>query len=705
MKGAKIGVLVLGALLIAAAGEIMGAAAPEKPALPLVLPEVVPDQDPPADRPVQLAEGARGRHPRLLFSAEDIPALKRLAQGEGKVFFEQLEAYLPACQPFEETEFLTNDTDGLRQGMWRIPTVALHYVLTGEEQSRERTIGFLRKLLALDHWQLGEEQDSGMGAANLLAGAALAYDWLYHDLDPALRESFRQKLLLMARRMYYGGHLQKNPGAHYWQQDPQNNHRWHRDAGLALAVLGIAGDGPGDEWLLQKTFEELRFLHEWLPEDGTCHESPGYMVFGGPYLVLAMQASDRCFGTSYLDHPFFRYSPLFRMHTLTPGFRDAFPFGDAGGLGYFNNYLFKCTAQHRQSDLQAGLWRLFQADRDAFDYGWFSLIWYDPSVTGGSVDRLPTTALYPDLGVAFMRDGWRSDGVGAMFKCGPYGGRRLNQYRNANEFHYVNVAHDDPDANMFVIAVGGDLLADDDRYSTHKMTRAHNTILVNGKGQKGEGSEWTQPLEGADMAGLATLTTWKDANEVVVAEGEAGRMYEGLSRYRRAFIWVNGSYLLVLDDIRAAQEAEITWLVQGPQVEAADEAERSYRLSKGEAECGLRVLADHTFSASIADSPADNHGRPLGYRQLQLKASAARWRVAALFDPWNHRSLELHAEYPDQESAFLSITGPGFRDVWQWKAAPDETTPATFLGKRAGGFSVTVGAKDKAPREGPPVTR
>jgi hypothetical protein len=696
----------LGALVVAVVvGGAVGAGAGEERALPGVLPEVVPDRDPPVERAPELVPAVKGRHPRLLFSADDIPALKRLAEGEGKVFFEQLEAYLPACKPFEETEFLTNDTDGLRQGMWRIPTVALDSVLTGKEQSREWTIGFLRKLQALDHWQLGEEQDSGMGAANILAGAALAYDWLYDDLDPALRESFRQKLLVMARRMYYGGHLEKNPGSHYWQQDPQNNHRWHRDAGLSLAALAIAGDGPGDEWLLSKVYDELRFIHEWLPEDGTCHESPGYMVFGGPYLTLAMQASDRCFGTHYLDHPFFRYAPLFRMHTLTPGFKDAFPFGDSGGLGYFNNYFFECTAHDHLNDAQAGLWRLFEADRDAFDYGWFSLVWYDPTVRGGSVDRLPTTALYPDLGVAFMRDSWGSDAVGAMFKCGPYGGRRLNQYRNANGLHYINVAHDDPDANMFVIFAGGQFLADDDRYSTQKMTCKHNTILVNGKGQKGEGDEWTQPLDGVDMSNLAVLTTWKDAGEVVVAEGEAGQMYEGLSRYRRAFIWVRGSYLLVLDDIRAEKDAEITWLVQGPQAEVLDAAKHSYRLSKGKAQCSFRVLSDHAFSATVADSTADDNGRSLGYRQLQLTASTARWRVAAVFNPWNLGRLDIEMKELGPGSAVVTITGPDFTDVWEWQAAADSTAPATFHGQRRGGFALTVDARDRAPLEGPPVTR
>ena len=161
------------------------AASAQEAALPAVLPEVIPEEDPLALTPVELAPAVRAKHPRLLFSAEDVPAMRALARGDGKVFFDQLLAYLPSCVASPESEFLTDDTDGLRQGLWRMPTVALHYVLTDDPQSRERAAGFLQRFIEQDHWQLGEEQDSGMGSANILAGFALTYDWLHNDLDPA----------------------------------------------------------------------------------------------------------------------------------------------------------------------------------------------------------------------------------------------------------------------------------------------------------------------------------------------------------------------------------------------------------------------------------------------------------------------------------------------------------------------------------------
>jgi hypothetical protein len=681
--------LLLIALLVVAVGAAGQAQLPPPP-------PVVPDTDPAVEKPILLASAVRGQHPRLLFTAADIPAMRQRAQGSGKVFFDRLMAYLPVCKAPDHTHYQTDATDGQRQGMWRLPTVALHYVLTGNKQSFDNTVAFMKALLAVDNWETGEERDSGMSAANIMVGAALAYDWLYNDLDPGFREAFRQKLLLQARRMVYGGHLERNADVHYWQQDPQNNHRFHRDAGLALCALAAAPDGPGGDWILSKTFDEIKFIHDWLPPDGTSHESPSYMIFGNPYLVLAMDASDRCFGTHYLDAPFFKNHPLFRMQMVTPGLKESFCYGDSGGLGFINDYLFRCTAHDRLADLQAALQKLYQANDDAFMYSWFSLIWHDPSVTGGSIERLPKSAFFSDLGIAVMRDGWDTDNVGVMFKCGPYGGFTLNRYRNERNLHYINVAHDDPDANMFVLYAHGQLLADDDRYAAKKLTSSHNTLLVNGKGQKGGGEEWTQPLAGVDMTKLAYPVTWKDAGEVVIAEGEAGGMYPDLERYRRSFLWVKSGYLLILDDIRATTPADLTWMVQGAQVEITNTPDHLYRLVNGGAQCVLQVASDCPLRASVVASTAEDHGKPMGLRQLRLDTHSPRWRVATVFDLWNHGNVRVALHPTGPNAATVTVQGPGIHDTWQWQAATSSTAPTLLKGQRLGIFAVAVTDRDRA---------
>ncbi|MFW6155305.1 MAG: DUF4962 domain-containing protein, partial [Planctomycetota bacterium] len=617
------------------------AASPTPPPPP---PPAVPDSDPAVDNPARLRPEVADVHPRLLFGPEDIPLLRAKAEGPGRMWYDMVLKYLGASKPPEDTKYLRDATDAQRQFFWRLPTVALHYVITGDEQSFERAKGFLEILLNLDHWEEGKERDSGMGAGNVLAGAALAFDWLYNDLDPDFREAFRRKLLLQARRMYHIGHLKKGPSrVYYWQGDPQNNHRWHRDAGLLLATLAAYSGDPSEDWILTKAYEEAAFVATWLPDDGTCHESSSYMIFGGPYLTLALQSADRCFGTSYLDLPYFKNHAPFRLQVMTPGLRNVFDYGDSGGTGSYGNYLLKCAALNRQADVRAALLRMHELNWKSFMFGWFSVIWDDPTLTGGSVDDLPTTAFYDDLGMAFIRDGWTSDDVGVMFKCGPYGGYKLNEYRNQGDsFRGVNVAHNDPDANSFLIAVDGALVAETSGYSKKKVTSSHNTLLVGGMGQKNEGGVWVQPWRG-DMSKMAVVTTWLDAGDVVVVEGEAAGAYPAgtsrrrgkartprpaLDRYRRTFVWVKGDYLLVLDDIRAEAETELTWLMQGPDLDELDPDAGRYQLRRDEATCPFQVAADNPWDATIVTSTADQRGKPLGWKQVQLSATTDAWRLA-----------------------------------------------------------------------------
>jgi hypothetical protein len=658
--------------------------------------------------PIPLVEAVRGKHPRLLFAAEDVPRLKAFARSrQAQAAWKRFVDYLPACKAPDHTKFLTDATDAQRQGLWRMPTVALHYVLTGEKASLDAAVGFMRKLLGLKHWEEGSERDSGMGAANIMVGAALAYDWTYDQLEPAFREALRRKLLWHARAMVHGGHLMKNRSAtHYWQQDPQNNHRWHRDAGLALCALAAATGQSEEDWILARTVEELKFIHDWLPPDGTSHEGPAYLVFGGAHLTLAMQAADRRLGTKHLDHPFFRNAPLFRLHALTPGLRDNFHYGDSAGLGAYNNFLYKGCAQHRLPDAQAALRKMNDLNGSAFDFAWFSLVWMDGDLAGGSIQKLPTTGFYGDLGLLLVRDGWDANDVAAMFKCGPYGGYKLNEYRNARDFHYVNVAHDDPDVNSFMIYARGAMLAETSRYSKKKLTRSHNTILVGGKGQRGEGQGWTQPLGRGDkdMTRLGIVTAFKDVGDVVVVEGEGAGAYPDLSRYRRSFVWARGEYLLVLDDIRAAGDkpVELTWLLQGPKLTPLEGAKDRYILQKDNASCELHVSAEPALLANVATSTADHRGKPLGWQQLQLKGTAGRFRIVSVYDAWGRKDLRLQVDGGDPDTT-VTVATRAVTDHWTWRPAREAAAPSDLRCRRGGKTLIVVGPDDRAPRTGGPI--
>ena len=130
----------------------------------------------------------------------------------------------------------------------------------------------------------------------------------------------------------------------------------------------------------------------------------------------------------------------------------------------------------------------------ATDSAWLPLIFDDPTIAGRPLRQPAHDHFLPDLGIAIARDSWQDKAVGAMFKCGPMGGYKANAWRLTARtptatLPYLNVAHDQPDANSFILLGDGEYLAETDRYPEQpgKLSSSHNTILINGIGQAADG--------------------------------------------------------------------------------------------------------------------------------------------------------------------------------------------------------------------------
>jgi len=681
---------------------------------------VVPANDPKLKGPaVQLNKEVMSAHPRLLFSPNDLPQLKKFYNSEkGKLYKEGIEKMLPICKAPKKPGFLRDATDGQRQGLWRMPTVALHYALTGDKTSFERALGYLKFLEPLPEWESAPEINSGMSSANIMIGAAFTFDLLYNDMPVDFREKFRQKLWYMARAQYYGGHLTRLPGNHYWQNDPQNNHRWHRDAGMIMAIGTAATGDPSEAWMMRQAFDEMKFINDWLPEDGTSHEGATYLVFGGTHLTLANNVCDRLLGTKYLQEPFYKNVDNFLLQSQCPGLTFPFQFGDSGGnSGIYGQFALKAACENHKADQLAMLLRMGRIQPGFFMWDWLSIVWIDPNVKIGNMNNVPKTSFFNDLGLEFLRDGWESKNIGAMFKCGPLGGYKLNEYRKAYSENGqlrggVNVAHDDPDANSFIIWSNGALIAETDRYSANKESAHHNTILINGMGQmvpgRMEPQMWSQPGSD-DMRQMAVVTAFKNAGDVVICEGEAAGSYlaikktskntsrPALDRYRRIFIWVKGSYLLVLDDIKAPEAVDITWLMQAPILTRHGDKDLKFELQHKDAECGMQInqLGNVKLNPVIEESPADNHNQGLlGWQQLQLKGHTNALKLATVLTPWGG-DYKVSTKTSADGSAQVTINGNKVNDTWRWSPPKGKFDPSSVKGVRKGGFSVEIEAKDK----------
>ena len=718
-------------------------ATPTPPAPP---PSFLPGKDPAVSEGPQIKylDAAANQHPRLLITAQRLAQLRAFYDSpEARTYRAQMEGYLAGCTVPADRKM--SPAWGQEYGLFKLPMVALHYALTKNRASFEKSVAYLKWLAGTADWteggepavadtpeayaeameklkQMGphDERNSDTTASFTMVGAALTWDWLYNDLDPMFREEFRQVLWQHARAMFYGGHLGGNPGGDYWRGKPAYNHRWFRDWGLTLAALGVAEGKPEEQWLLGHVEKELQSMAAWLPADGSQHEGPMYGSSAGA-LGMAFEVSDDLTGTHYLDAPFYRTAAAYTVEVSAPGMTEALYFADCfTKTRSFHPFFLKTAATHKQADVMDGIRHALQVNAKSWgtvDSAWEPLIYDDPSVRGGNYANLPTSAFLPDLGISITRDSWQDKAVAAMFKCGPMGGYKANSWRpthmDGQNLPYLNVAHDHPDANSFIILGDGEYLAETDRYPERpgKLSSSVNTILINGIGQaaeeRREGQDWQQPGSG-DMTEMAKITAYKDAGDVVVAEGEAAGSYlayddaaarksrPAIDRFRRTFIWVKGSYILAFDDVRSPQPVEITWLMQGAKLEPVKEAEGRYRLAKGDAQCEFQLVADVPLQSKIGVSTANDHSKLMNWQQLQASADATTARFACVLDPW-HQGVKVTLTPDGPDKATIAVSGPGIADTWQWQAAKGKFEAATWHGSRPGGFDLTVDAQTAVP--------
>jgi len=223
-----------------------------------------------------------------------------------------------------------------------------------------------------------------------------------------------------------------------------------------------------------------------------------------------------------------------------------------------------------------------------------------------------------------------------------------------------------------------------------------------------EPQQWSQPGPD-DMRKMAVVTAWKDAGDVVVCEGEAAGSYlaikqtgrnparPALDRYRRTFIWVKGSYLLVLDDIKAPEPVDITWLMKAPQLTRKGTKDLNFELKHPDASCGMQInqIGNVDLNPVIGKSTAkDKKKGELEWQQLQLKGHTNALKLATLMTPWGG-DLKVSTKTAADGSVQIMVNGGKINDTWQWTPERGKFEPSSLKGTRKDGFSVQVGTTDK----------
>lgn len=431
-----------------------------------------------------------------------------------------------------------------------MPSLALAWLLTGDRACLDAATRWALASCGYPTWGLGHFDGRDLAAGHQLFGLAIVYDWCYADLDPAARDTIRETLARRASAMFEGA-ATGNIG---WRRSHLQNHLWVNAAGMAAA--GFALHGEVDDAALWIGFALDRFgqTMEALGPDGASHEGVGYWEYGVEYMMKFMVLAREHFARDWFGLDWWRNTARYGLYLNLP--RNAWTRANCvvdiadcpRGHWYGPDYLLRGLAGIQRDGVAQWLAdEIHSAKVASGGASWLNLLWHDPSVAPQSPAGLPTLRHFEDMGIVSARSDWSGDESLVVFKCGPFIGHRAVQ----ESAYDPGGGHVHPDANHFVLFGNGEWLVRDDGYRA-KWTRQHNTLLVDGRGQLGEGKKWFHGQEPLLARARPRVLMAEPAPELDHLAGEAAAAYPaemGLRRFERHLLFCKPDALLVFDDI------------------------------------------------------------------------------------------------------------------------------------------------------------
>jgi hypothetical protein len=580
---------------------------------------------------------ARGaEHPRLLYRTADVATLRAQAGSTHAVIRGSLKAgtdeFLGSrisssgvvTWPGGRTFSLGDRRDiGYALMVW-----AFTWQLEGSQPHLDLAKAWLNDLASWSSWDLDGEHD--LVQAHLLFGAAFAYDVLHPQLTEAQRTAVRNGIVREASSLMTFG---KNGG--WWQDDVLQNHNWINHAAVGFAALAVEGEVPQaqvDAWLAYATSNARRIQRMCgVLGDGTWHEGFGYLSYGFTWHLPFVEALKRSGREDLTDLRLLRGLGAARAHAQLPEQPHAYVLANGDFIGFHLDDQL-AALRYAASRYGSGLAQL-AADRwvagtPRFTYGPESAqqileyLFHDPAVPAADLAAEPLDWYGGDLQAVVFRSGWEKGSLLFAMKSGPYGGvTAAGEVQAGNpDFPRINFAHDHADDNGFYLYGGGAWLAPEASgyYIGHadspgpqaNKTVFHNSLLVNGQGQLGEGVRASSDASSSyawffQRQGGIPLQASTAHHAYAVAEG--AKLYPpamGLTRFDRHALFLDRRVVVLRDVVSATSAKDFDWLVH-----VMDGATREGSWLKGAAKSGqvlgVAVVSPAAFSVTTTpQSPA-----------------------------------------------------------------------------------------------------
>lgn len=630
----------------------------------------------------------------VLFSKEKLATIKAQLTDKNSLYYELLQNMIAQLQlkiarkpvqyvkPNYAAVSASYDTDS-RANAETATDFMIGYLLTKDVPGYEelnktyldKSIEWLTAILDYPFWGTLGYQNNDLAGGHHLFATALAYTWLKDELknrtvdqrigtdgsseeawnntvkvyeDQPFLEALEMRLWQAGRDMY---------SRNYTYDCYVMNHLHVRMGGLSLAAAALRNQ-PNltkeqqeellrwNAMVLYKDGNAMRFA---MP-DGTSQEGVPYWEYGAEWLIKAGMNIRTALGIDMFEMTkVFQHSGDYLLYNLLPTDHwekssSILNVGDSP-LYHYNgpSHILRFIAGEYGD--QNAQW-LAQKVEDAGINNTGSSLWLclfvaDPSVKAEAPSLDETLHWFEDMDHVIARSDWSGNEDFLSIKSGiPTGKNLYEMVLNGTYTGDPDAGHAHPDANHITLYANGEFLLKDDGYAD-KYTSNHNTLLVNGKGQLGEGSDWLLETKYMEYKAqpFIKLAISNDVYDYIV--GDATEAYApglGLYMYERNVLWLKQEQvLLVVDNIIAEDgtQLELRWSTDADQV---------FAVSGGYMAVGSKnVMSIYPFTQTTATSYESVvlHGDDVTYNGevLRQQYTGSNWQNAIAFS-WNDTGLQ-----------------------------------------------------------------
>ena len=365
------------------------------------------------------------------------------------------------------------------------------YLLTQDTKYSKEAI---KRVIEMVGWDENKNVMGDFNAFTMLSLSSLAYDSFYDLLDEGQKQTLLKEIKKRGSESY-------NNFNNRLENHIADNHVWQMTLRIfTFAAFSVYGELPEADTWADYCYNVWLARFPGLNKDGAWHNGDGYFAVNFRTLVEVPYFYTTVTGFNFFNDPWYQGSVMYTLYQQPPFSKSA---GNGSGhqgnmkpnsirVGYADA-LARMTGNTYAADYVRRIattpdfHKRFLTSKSG-SLAWFRLQCDRPLPEGEGLANLPMGYVFPESGLASFMTNWERVGGNAMFsfRSSPYGSTS-HAIANQNAFNTFFGG-----SSLFYSS--GHHIAFVDKHSMlcHRSTRAHNTILVNGMGQRigTEGYGW-----------------------------------------------------------------------------------------------------------------------------------------------------------------------------------------------------------------------